>query len=264
MTALAQHEVLETPRTAVSSSDGSTSVLKALQLMDAFRNGSRLLGVSDLSRRAGIHKSTAFRLLATLERGGYVERVGTKYQLSLRVFEMGNRVELCKPSGLRDVALPFLSELYATVNRTVHLGVLDGGEVLYLEKIHGHRAKRLPTTIGGRMPANCTAIGKAMLAFSDKETVMAVLDQPLTRMTPYSNNHPGRLVSQLHQIQVDGIAHDREEVALGLICVAAPILRRGRAVAAISVSSPTAGFNETLVGEQVRAAAQGISAAMFE
>ena len=263
MTAPASKAPRMTPTAAApDSADNSTSVLKALQLLDVFRNTSQSVGVSELARRAGIHKSTAFRLLATLERGGFLERVGTKYRLSWRIFELGNRVEQCAPSGLRDVALPFLAELYAASGRAVHLAVLDGAEVVYLEKIHGHKSNRIPSTIGGRMPATCSALGKAILAFSDKQTVDTVLAQPMPRFTQYSVVDPGRLIRQLHQIQIEGVAQDAEEIILGLTCVAAPILSNGRAVAAVSVSSPTTGFNAAATIEMTLRAARGITAAL--
>lgn len=261
-----QLEARETDRTqlfpAEPTPDSSTSVSKALQLLDAFRNATASLGVSDLARRAGVPKSTAFRLLANLEQGGFIERVGTKYQLSWSIFELGNRVEQCKPKGLRDVALPFLSELYVASGRAVHMAVLDGADVVYLEKIHGHKAVRLPSYIGGRIPASCSALGKAMLAFSDQETVMNAVRMPMPRRTQYSITHPGRLINQLHQVQQDGVAYDHEEVALGLTCVGAPILRRGRAVAAVSISAPTTGFAAETFRRMVRSTAAGITEAL--
>ena len=251
------------PITSVSKT--STSVRKALGLLDAFRDGTHAVGVSEISRRAGIPKSTAFRLLATLEECGFVERVGplgTDYQLTWRVFELGNRVEHCVPRGLRDIALPYMSELWAAHHRAVHLAALAGDEVVILEKIHGHQAGRLlMSTIGGRTAAHRTSLGKAILAFSSKETVDAALARPLAPRTQYSLVHPGQLVHQLHQAQREGVAYDREESTLGLTSVAAPILRHRRAVAAISISSPTSGFSEGLA-EAVKTAARGITNAL--
>jgi len=238
----------------------STSVSKALQLLDSFRTAGPSLGVSELARRAGIAKSTAFRLLAYLERAGYVERVGTEYRLSWRLFELGNRVDHCRPRGLRDLALPFLSELYVSTNNVVHLGVLEGQDVVYLEKIHGHRAIRTPSTVGGRMPAACVGLGKAMLAFSHPDTVRPVVTAGLKRRTPYSISEPGRFLGELARVRANGVAFDREEAALGLTCVAAPILVAGRPVAAISVSGATSRFNANATATLVRRAAAQISA----
>ncbi len=248
------------PVAGADKQSASTSVSKALQLLDSFRSAGPSLGVSELARRAGIPKSTAFRLLAYLEQGGYVERVGTNYRLGWRLFELGNRVDHCRPRGLRDVALPYLSELYVSTSHVVHLGVLEGMDVVYLEKIHGHRAIRTPTTVGGRMPAACVGLGKAMLALSHPDVVRSVVTAGLKRRTPYSISEPGRFLNELARVRTNGIAFDREEAALGLTCVAAPILVDGRPVAAISVSGATSRFNPSTNAALVRRAAAQISA----
>ncbi|MGY1820999.1 IclR family transcriptional regulator [Geodermatophilus sp. SYSU D00079] len=237
-----------------------TSVSKALQLLDAFRLAGPSLGVSELARRAGVPKSTAFRLLAYLEQGGYVERTGTDYRLGWRLFELGNRVHHCRPRGLRDLALPYLSELYVSTGNVVHLGVLEGVDVVYLEKIHGLRAVQTPTSVGSRMPAACVGLGKAVLAYRDPDTVRRVVSAGLERRTPYSIAEPGRFLHELGRVRTTGIAFDREEAALGLTCVAAPILVDGRAVAAISVSGSTTRFNPSVNAAHVRRAAARIAA----
>jgi IclR family KDG regulon transcriptional repressor len=243
-----------------SDSPPANSVSKALQLLDSFSQGGEIYGVSELARRADLPKSTAFRLLAHLEQAGYVERVGTNYRLAWRLFELGNRVEHCSPRGLREVALPSLSELYATTQHTAHLAVLRGAEVVYLEKIHGHRGVRTPTTVGCRMPAACVGLGKAILAFNDRATIRQVLELGLQRRTPYSLANPGRFLRELERVHAQGYALDREEAALGLACVAAPILVDGRAVAAISVSTSTAAYDPERLVPVVRRTAARISA----
>lgn len=240
-------------------SEATTSVTKALQLLDAFRGAAGALGVSELARRSGLPKSTAFRLLATLESGGYVERVGRAYQLAWRLFELGNGVSACRPKGLRDIATPFLSELHVRTRLVTQLAVLDGGDVIYLEKIRGHAALRIPTNIGGRVPANCSGLGKAMLAFSDPETIRDVVEEGLARRTPYSIVDPGRFLAELRRIHASGVAVDREEAALGLTCVAAPILYEGRAIAAVSVSGPSARFNHRALAPEIQRIAAEIS-----
>ena len=243
------------------SEDGeaTTSVTKALQLLDAFRGSVGALGVSELARRSGLPKSTAFRLLATLESSGYVERVGRAYQLAWRLFELGNGVSACRPKGLRDIATPFLSELHSRTRWVTQLAVLDGGDVIYLEKIRGHEAVRIPSNVGGRVPANCSGLGKAMLAFSDSETIREVVEAGLARRTPYSIVDPGRFVNELRRIRNTGVSVDREEVALGLTCVAAPILFDGRAIAAVSVSGPSARFNHRAMAAEIQRIAAEIS-----
>lgn len=110
------------------------------------------------------------------------------------------------------------------------------------------------------MPASCVGLGKAMLAYSDQEGLRRVISSGLERRTPYSITEPGRLLKELERIRTSGIAFDHEEAALGLACVAAPILVGGRCLAAISISSATTRFNPGAIVAHVRTVAQSISA----
>lgn len=238
----------------------STSVGKALHLLDSFRNAGPTLGVTELARRAGVPKSTAFRLLAYLEQGGFVERAGTNYRLAWRLFELGNRVQHCRPRGLRDVAVPHMSDLHARTNHTVHLAVLEGSDIIYLEKIHGKNSVRTPTNVGSRVPAACTGLGKSILAMSDPETVQRVLREGLTRRTPYTIVDPNRFLAELAAVRANGVAIDREEAALGLSCVAAPIMVKGEVIGAVSMSLPSARLNPATNVPLIRRTAENIAA----
>lgn len=252
-----------TPAEAELAEPGSQSVSsvgKALQLLDAFATIGPVAGVSELARAAGLPKSTAFRLLNHLQLAGYVEHSGTDYCLKLRVFELGSKVGVCRPDGLRALAAPFVAELFRETSHAAHLAVLDGPEVLYIEKIHGHNAPRVPTTVGGRMPASCTALGKAMLPFGHDEATQQILSAGLPRRTRHSAAAPGLFISQLRRIRDSGVAYDREEAALGVTCVAAPIKFRGTAVAAVSVSGPTSRLDPQKTASRVLRAAAHISA----
>lgn len=215
------------------------SVRKALLLLDSFRDAQSEIGVSELARRAGVPKSTAFRLLAHLEESGYLERVDRSYRLAWSVFELGNGVAACRPHGLRDSAMPFLVDLYTRTLCTVNLAVLEGSDVMYVEKIHSSTSVSTPAAVGQRRPATTTALGKALLAFSGKEAIQSVLAQPLAAVTRRSITQPGRLVRQLQEAHRLHLAHDNEESMLGVTCVASPVIVDGRAVAAISLSAPT-------------------------
>lgn len=240
--------------------DLATSVGKALALLDAFDSPAAALGVTELARRAGLPKSTAFRLLAALEAGKFVERNGNRWCLGRRLFELGNLVSYCRPRNLRDVALPFLSDLYELTHETVHLAVLEGTEVLYLEKLYGHNKVRTPSQVGGRVPAHCSGLGKALLAQSDLATIDRVIAAGLDARTPYTIVLPHLFRVELAKVLQEGVAYDREESTLGLTCVAAPVLRGGRAVAAVSVSGHSSRFTPTAIADAIRKAAAGIAA----
>ena len=137
-----------------NDASGTASVTKALRLLDVFRSDGPVLGVSELARQAGVAKSTAFRLLALLEDAELVERDGRGYRLSWRLFELGTSVQRRWPSGLREIAAPWLTEVFVRAGgNVVHLAVLDGTDALYLERIHGHKAVNPASRVGGRLPA---------------------------------------------------------------------------------------------------------------
>ena len=246
------------PRTA-QQEGGLASVSKALMLLESLNQADSPAGVSALARATGMPKSTAFRLLAYLEESGFVERAGKAYQLGRRLFELGNNVDYCRPDGVRNVALPFMTDLHTRTGMTVHLGVLEGTDVVYLEKIHGLRTSPVSTAVGSRTPASCTALGKALLAFSDAGQLRQVAETGLASRTQYSVRHPGMLLQQVQEVRRTAIAHDREESQLGLSCVASPIVVGGRAVAALSVSGPTRPVSAETHGTIVRQAAVEIS-----
>src|SRR5271165_2040970 len=114
-----------------------TSVGKAVAVLSAFQcTGGAMLGVSQVAERANLSKSTAHRILAVLVENGYVERRGARYQLGRAIFELGHLVPSCRPRK-RIPAMPFLIELWEYTHATVHLAILDGNDVLYLQKVHG-------------------------------------------------------------------------------------------------------------------------------
>lgn len=216
--------------------DQQTAVDKALVLLKSLAEEDREIGVSELARRAGLTKSTAFRLLGILRRNDLVERVGSNYRLGTQLIDIGNRVCGPTPLLLQERLLPYLADLYELTHETVHLAVLRGTEIVYVNKIHGHRAARSPSRIGARLPAYCTGVGKALLAF-DHDATEAAVAAGLSARTEYTLTDPGSFRADLGRIRQDGIAYDRQEAVLGLTCVAVPILGpAGRPVAALSVA----------------------------
>lgn len=215
---------------------GTASVIKALRLLEVFRGGEASLGVSEIGRRADLPTSTAYRLLAYLVESGFLVKEGAEYRLGNGLFSLGNQVPLCQPKGLREQVSPHLGELYATTGLTVKLGILDGSDVVILDKVAGLRSAPAPTAVGGRVPANCTSLGKALLAFQDGP-VLAEGGGQLPRLTRFSIGSPQLLERQLEEIRASKLSYGAEEALLGQVCVATPILFGGRAVAAISLSA---------------------------
>lgn len=243
--------------------DKRTAVDKALSLLTVFRaDGSRGVGVSELARRAKLTKSTAFRLLAMLERNGVVERSGSDYRLGRRLHELGAQVYAPGQGAIREVLTPYLADLYELTHEMVHLAVLHGTDVIYLNKLYGHRPVRSPSRVGGSAPAYCTAVGKTLLAFDYAATQESVA-RGLRALTERTIVDPQLLATQLEQVRGTGIAFDDEECVPGLNCVAAPVLGPGgRPVAALSVAGATGRFDPRAHATALRQVAYEASRAL--
>lgn len=253
------------PNTALASGPAAVapSVLwKAFDVLGAFTQRRRVLTLAQIVRHSGLPKSTAHRVLAMLVEVGAVEQQGDGYRVGLRMFSLG---ALPPEVALRDAALVHLEELHRLTGQTLHFAILRGGDAVYLEKLPSRKSAPTPAVTGGRLPAHCTAVGKALLAFSDDDTVAAALGVPIRRRTARSMASAEEIRRQLNSIRTNGYAVDREESVEGLACVAVPVLVRDRAVAAVSVAFPaSAGTGQVLVNPlRQTAAAISRSPAMY-
>lgn len=242
-----------------ASRDDRTAVDKAVELLLSFGDGAYDgVGVSELARRADMSKSTAFRLLGMLARNGVVERIGSDYRLGARLHELGQQVYTPEHDRIRDLATPFLIELYERTHQTAHLGVLHGPDVLYLNKLYGPHIAPPPSRVGGRAPAHCTAGGKVLLAYRDESDLPA--GDALVRRTSRTITEPGALRRHLSAVRERGVAVDDEEARPGLRCVAAPIFSApGQAVAALSLTASTSRFDSLAHTAAVRRVAHAAS-----
>ncbi|WP_158839953.1 IclR family transcriptional regulator [Saccharothrix deserti] len=233
--------------------DDRAAVDKAISLLVSFGDhGSTGVGVSELARRAQLSKSTAFRVLGMLERNGVVERVGRNYRLGARLHELGRTVYAPGHERVRDLLIPFLTDLYELTRETVHVATLHGTEVVYLAKLYGHRPAPAPSRIGGRMPAYCTAVGKVLLAY-DPDAAADALSTSLRAFTANTITDPVALAAELDAIRRDGIAFDDEESQVGLSCVAVPVMGPGgKPVAAFSVAGATGRIDTRRQGAHLR------------
>lgn len=222
-------------------------------LLDAFDGPGRLT-LAQLVRRTGLPRSSVHRMLERLVQLRWLRRDGRDYELGTRLVELGSLA--VHQDRLHAAALPMLHELHRATGLVVHLSILDGTDVVYLEKIGAAMGAALDTRIGGRQPAHCTASGKAILAYQRQ-----TLDEftALARKTRYSIGSAAQLRPELDKVRGHGVAFDREELQQGIGCVAAPIGSIGDAVAAVSVSGPMPRmtFDQRLVAP-VRMTAMGI------
>ena len=208
------------------------------------------LSVSELARRSGLPKSTTHRLVGELCRLGLLESTRDGIRLGFRLFELGELVP--RHRGLRDAALPFMEDLMEATHQRVHLAVLEGVEVVYVQ-ILGSR-------FGGRLPAHATGVGKAILAFSPPSVVSARMEAGLPRLSPRTIVMPGALTRELATIREQGVAYDREESSPGIACAAAPVFgMHGVVVAGLSVSGRTGQIDVEKIAPAVRTAALALS-----
>ena len=227
---------------------------KGVAILRAFTVDDQAVPLAELVRRTGLHKATVHRLCGELVGLGLLDKAASGYRLSGGLFELGMRASVER--SLLELAMPFLQDLYERTHEIVHLGVREGIDVVYVAKIGGHRQARSPSRIGGRMPMHCTAIGKALLAHADADLRRDVLTGPLPRRTPHTVVAPGMLRRQLTAIRRTGIAFEREESALGITCIAAPVIGAdGQVVAAISLAGPTTRFRPERHVAAIRASA---------
>ncbi|QGP90693.1 Transcriptional regulator KdgR [Neomoorella glycerini] len=240
------------------------SLEKGLKILEALAAAAEGVGLSDLSRRLGLNKSTVYRMLATLKAYGYVdqEQATGKYTLGLKILDLSG--SLLERLDARIIAHPYLKELAARSQEVAHMVVRDGPEAVYVDKVEGNRTIRMYSQIGRRVALHSTAVGKAILAFLPPEEIEKVIaSRGLPRFTPRTITTMTALQAELARVRECGYAIDDGENEEGIRCVGAPIFdHRGQVVAALSISGPTLHFTLERVpglGQLVRQAGEEIS-----
>lgn len=213
------------------------SVDNALSILETFTVEHPEWGITELSEKHNLAKSTIYRLIHTLSVRGYVKQNPTtkKYHLGWKLLEIGNIA--AEQSDLRDLARPHLQKLLASTNETVHLAVVDGTSVVYIDKLESAQKIRMRSRIGHHAPLHCTAVGKALLAFEPPETVTRVVASGLEAYTAKTITDSEVLRRELKTIRQRGYALDDREFDDELRCVAAPIRdNTGAVVASIGIA----------------------------
>lgn len=250
-----------TPGTAPAAS----VLARAAAVVGTFDEQHPVLGVAEIARRTGLPKTTVHRLvrelveIRVLDRGA--EGAGT-YRLGMWLFELGELVPGHRT--LSEAALPIMEDLLEATHQRIHLAVLDGVDVVYVE-ILGAAGVDVESRTGGRLPAHATGVGKAMLAYSSAQTVRARLEAGLPRLTARTITTPGALTRELQNIRAAGTAYDREESHLGVSCVAAPVFGTDRRIrAGLSLTGATTSMDPVRYGVAVRTAAFTLSRVLRE
>ncbi|WP_338894972.1 IclR family transcriptional regulator [Streptomyces sp. TG1A-60] len=250
------------PRPAAPPGTARSAPDRLLAVLAAFDHDHPALSLTDISRRAGLTLSTAHRLVGALTEWGALERDDTGvYHVGLRLWE----VAALAPRGLalRQIALPYLEDLYEATHENVQLAVRDGDEVVYIEWLSGRSAVGVHIRVGARWPLHATGVGLALLAYGDAASQDGYCRESLTSFTPYTITDGPRLRRVLAEVRRTGVAVSSRQITEDALSVAAPIRGPGGAVvAAVSVVVPQAGAQVPVLTPAVRVAARGISRAL--
>lgn len=237
------------------SRPGASVTSRVFALLGAFDVEHRALTASELGRRSGLPSATAHRLATELVALGGLERSGNRYVVGRRVWDLGLLVPV--QAELRQVAAPFLQDLYAATQATVHLAERDGREALYLDRLSGRTTVPVVSRVGGRLPLHATGVGKVLLAHAPEDVQRAVLAD-LARITPATVTRPGLLRAQLERARREGYAQTVDEMSAGACSVAVPVRRGGEVIAALGLVVPDLRRHRPRLVAALQVAAAGI------
>lgn len=239
-----------------TGSPGQSVASRTLAVLGTFDRSHRALTLTEIADRAGLPVPTAHRLVRELETwGALTRRPDNTFVVGRRMWDLGLLAPI--QSGIREIAAPFLQDLYAATLATVHLAVRDGTQVLYLDRLSGRASVPVVSRVGSRLPLHCTGVGKVLLADAPDDVRRAAMAD-LTPMTRHTIIAPGVLDRQLRQIRQQGYATTVEEMTLGACSVAVPVRRDDRVVAALGVVVPALGRNRPSLVVAAQVAAQGV------
>jgi IclR family pca regulon transcriptional regulator len=224
----------------------SQSLERGLAILECFTPDTPVLGIADIAERLGMSRSTTHRYVTTLLALGYLRQgARRKYRLGLHVTDLG--MAALNETGLREHAHADLAELAHRSGYATSIAVLEGEEIVCVDRVHGFRRRReVPgpdVKAGSRLPAYCTALGKALLAhLPDSQRREALSHLDLKRRGPNTIASKSALREELAQILAEGLAVEEEELASGRVAIAAPVFdQSGEIAAAIDLTADAAG-----------------------
>ena len=242
------------PRTAT----GESSLARAVRILEAFTPDEPALGVSEIARRAGLHVATASRLVAELADRGLLERgPDREVRIGVRMWELASRASPTR--SLRDAAMPFLEDLHAVVGHHAQLAVLDGADVLFVERLSARDAVINYSRIAGRLPLHISSSGHVLMTYGPPEILDRVLSRPLERYTAATITSADQLRAAFDQVRRQGYALLAGHVHDDATGIAVPVRDGlGDVVAALSVIVPNDDRAVSAV-PALLAAARGVS-----
>jgi IclR family transcriptional regulator, KDG regulon repressor len=247
----------------------ATSIERAFAIIEMLDGTRRGWNISEISRKQKIPKSSAHVIVVALERLGYLKREdgSRRYKLGLKICSLGRR--LMNDLALPEIALPHMHWLVGQTRLTSHLGILEKGHVVFIQKIDGPGMVKFDTYVGKRAEVHCTGLGKALLAFSNEQMIRDCLSVgSFAKYTESTITSPANFRKELIRVKQKGYSIDDEEEEAGVRCVAVPVFNPlGELVTALSVTGTTAQISSSSfdkLAATVKEAASRISRALKE
>jgi DNA-binding IclR family transcriptional regulator len=233
-------------------------------ILNAFVPGENRLTLSEISRRTGLPLPTTHRLVGELVQYGCLEREDRRtYRIGVRLWELGSLAPI--RGGLRELAMPFMEDLYEATHENIQLAVLAGTEAIVIEKISGRASVPIVTRVGGRLPLHPTGVGKILLAYAPQEHIDRVIEAGLVRYAPRTIVEPKRLLEDLEVTRSRGFSVTRDEMTVGAVSVGAPIFGpEQQVVAALSLVVDSRIRDPERLALPVRTAARGLTRQVVE
>lgn len=229
------------------------SVERALRILDLFDEHNIELKITEISERMQLHKSTVHSLLKTMQEHHYIGQnpENGKYKLGMKLVERGNLV--VSTLDIRPVVKGYLQDLSKKTGQTTHLGILDGQQGVYIDKVIGEKAVIRYSRIGRRIPLHSSAIGKVLLAFQEPKEIQRILEGYVyTIHTEKSIKSEAEFLEELEKVNQQGYAVDNLENEQSVRCVAVPIRNyENQILAAISVSTLISEVNDQVLNDYI-------------
>ncbi|MGF6376322.1 IclR family KDG regulon transcriptional repressor [Clostridiales Family XIII bacterium PM5-7] len=237
------------------------SIERALDIIEAVATEQKGLGLTEISGKVDLHKSTAYRIISTMVKRGYLDKTtDNNYKIGLKLIEAVscyiNSLEL------QTEARPFVAQITAKLGLTSHLGILDGDKVVYIEKMDVVSTVRMYSQIGLRMHAYCSSLGKCLLSNYSKDEIDTIMkDCGFIKFTPNTISSLDQLHQEIAKVRKQAWAMDDEEYEIGHRCIGAPIYDyRGDIIAAISAS----GDKHVLTDDRIEEVAEYVKMTALE
>ncbi|HOT21187.1 MAG TPA: IclR family transcriptional regulator [Sedimentibacter sp.] len=228
------------------------SIDRAVAILDCFSEEKKELKLSEISERLGLNKSTVHGIISTLKYHGFIsqDEETQKYKLGIRFVQFGDLV--INSMNIRNAAVPVIDAVCEKIEETVHVAMLDGLDVVWIEKRECTKSIKTSTKIGARLPAYTTADGKIIICYQNKDKIKNYLPKRIPQYTNNTITNKGEFIKKLEEMKKNGYAIDNEEYVEGLKCVAAPIFDHdGKVRFSLSTTGPAFRMNEERIKELI-------------